>query len=89
MCFRFIILGVAACHIGGITIHQFAGIGTGEASLENCCVMASKPAKATIWRKCKHLIIDEISMIDGKYFEVSMQLFSVLLVENFFPFTEN
>lgn len=66
-----IILGVAACHIGGITLHQFAGIGRGEATLENCYTMASKPAKAQIWRKCRHLIIDEISMIDGKYFEVN------------------
>lgn len=64
------IAGVAACHIGGITLHQFAGIGRGEATLEHCYTMASKPVKAQIWRRCKHLIIDEISMIDGKYFEV-------------------
>lgn len=62
---------MAACHIGGITLHQFAGIGKGEATLENCYKMAQKPAKAQIWRRCKHLIIDEISMIDGKYFEVN------------------
>lgn len=71
---------MAACHIGGITLHQFAGIGRGEATLENCYSMASKPAKAQIWRKCKHLIIDEISMIDGKYFEVKL---SLLIVNQF------
>lgn len=60
---------MAACHIGGITLHQFAGIGRGEATLENCYNMASKPLRAQIWRRCKHLIIDEISMIDGRYFE--------------------
>ncbi|KAJ8956730.1 hypothetical protein NQ318_014086 [Aromia moschata] len=61
--------GVAACHIGGITLHQFAGIGRGEATLEQCIAMASKSVTATIWRRCKHLIIDEISMVDGEYFE--------------------
>lgn len=63
--------GVAACHIGGVTIHSFAGIGTGEVGLERCYKMASKPTAAVLWRKCKHLIIDEISMLDGLYFEVS------------------
>lgn len=67
--------GVAACHIGGVTIHAFAGIGTGESSLERCYKMASKPATAVLWRKCKHLIIDEISMLDGIYFEVILFYF--------------
>lgn len=62
-------LGVAACHIGGITLHQFAGIGGGEFSLERSIQLASRPGSSTIWRKCKHLIIDEISMVDGDYFE--------------------
>lgn len=66
------LLGVASCHIGGTTLHQFAGIGTGEVSLKRCIELASRPASATIWRKCKHLIIDEISMIDGDYFEVQL-----------------
>ncbi|KAF7286831.1 hypothetical protein GWI33_003888 [Rhynchophorus ferrugineus] len=61
--------GVAACHIGGITLHQFAGIGGGEATLERSIEMASKPPTVSIWRKCKHLIIDEISMVDGAYFQ--------------------
>ncbi|KAG5876122.1 hypothetical protein JTB14_036162 [Gonioctena quinquepunctata] len=61
--------GVAACHIGGITLHRFAGIGSGEATLERSVELASKPPAVSIWRKCKHLIIDEISMVDGSYFE--------------------
>ncbi|KAJ8945724.1 hypothetical protein NQ314_009086 [Rhamnusium bicolor] len=61
--------GVAACHIGGVTLHQFAGIGKGEATLERSVELASKPPTVSIWRKCKHLIIDEISMVDGEYFE--------------------
>lgn len=64
-----IFTGVAACHIGGITLHQFAGIGGGDASLERCKELASRAPAVTQWRKCKHLIIDEISMVDGVYFE--------------------
>lgn len=60
---------MAACHIGGITLHQFAGIGAGEAGLERCVELASKPVSVAIWRRCKHLIIDEVSMIDGQYFQ--------------------
>ncbi|KAL1377699.1 hypothetical protein pipiens_016089 [Culex pipiens pipiens] len=61
--------GVAACLIGGTTLHSFAGIGSGEAALQRCYEMASRPASASIWRKCKRLVIDEISMVDGDYFE--------------------
>ncbi|XP_045523547.1 ATP-dependent DNA helicase PIF1 [Pieris brassicae] len=62
--------GVAACHIGGTTLHAFAGIGDGSGSLETLCDKALKlPLVAQKWRKCKHLIIDEISMVDGTYFE--------------------
>lgn len=56
--------------IGGTTLHAFAGIGSGEATIERCVQLATKSAVAQKWRKCKHLIIDEISMVDGKYFEV-------------------
>ncbi|CAG5074039.1 Similar to Pif1: ATP-dependent DNA helicase PIF1 (Mus musculus), partial [Cotesia congregata] len=55
--------GVAACHIGGITLHQFAGIGLGTGTLERCYQLASRPSSASVWRKTKHLIIDEISML--------------------------
>lgn len=37
--------------------------------MERCVELASKPVSLGIWRKCKHLIIDEVSMIDGKYFQ--------------------
>ncbi|XP_026473370.1 ATP-dependent DNA helicase PIF1 [Ctenocephalides felis] len=60
--------GVAACLIGGMTLHSFAGMGSGEATLERCVQMATKNASQN-WRRCKHLVIDEISMVDGQYFE--------------------
>lgn len=56
---------------GGTTLHAFAGIGDGSGSLQNLCERAMKiPLVAQKWRKCKHLIIDEISMVDGGFFEV-------------------
>lgn len=62
--------GASACLIGGITLHSFAGIGSGECTAERGIELASKSPAAQIWRKCKTLIIDEISMVDGEYFEV-------------------
>ena len=61
--------GSAASQIGGTTLHAFAGIGSGEASLEQCVSLASRPQKAAQWRKCGCLVIDEISMVDGDYFD--------------------
>ncbi|CAC5379554.1 PIF1 [Mytilus coruscus] len=61
--------GVAACHIGGTTLHAFAGIGSGRGTLEHCVQLASRTQVAQQWRKCKHLVIDEISMVDGEFFE--------------------
>ncbi|KAL1122146.1 hypothetical protein AAG570_003551 [Ranatra chinensis] len=61
--------GAAACLIGGVTLHSFAGIGTGEGTLERCRELASRKHISQGWRQCKHLIIDEISMVDGPYFE--------------------
>ncbi|XP_043493170.1 ATP-dependent DNA helicase PIF1 [Polistes fuscatus] len=61
--------GVAACHIGGVTLHQFAGIGLGNGTLERVFQLASRPYSASVWRKTKHLIIDEISMVEADFFD--------------------
>jgi len=61
--------GVAACHIGGITLHQFAGIGLGTGTTDRCFQLASRPSVSSIWRRTKHLVIDEISMVDGEFFD--------------------
>lgn len=61
--------GVAACHIGGYTLHSFAGVGNGEGSLKRLVDLAKRPHIAQQWRKCKVLIIDEISMVDGRFFD--------------------
>lgn len=61
--------GAAACHLHGGTLHAFAGIGSGVAPLERCVEMARRPGLVDNWRRCQHLVIDEVSMIDADYFE--------------------
>ncbi|XP_028329072.1 ATP-dependent DNA helicase PIF1 [Gouania willdenowi] len=61
--------GVAACHIGGTTLHSFAGIGSGSAPLEQCIALAQRPGVLQHWTSCKHLIIDEISMVEAQFFD--------------------
>ena len=60
--------GVAASQIGGITLHSFAGIGSGNGDFTKELTMAQRPGVVTQWRRCKHLIIDEISMVDASFF---------------------
>ncbi|XP_056148979.1 ATP-dependent DNA helicase PIF1 [Lampris incognitus] len=61
--------GVAACHIGGTTLHSFAGIGSGSAPLEQCIELAQRPGVRQHWISCHHLIIDEISMVEAQFFD--------------------
>lgn len=59
--------GLAACNIGGITIHSFSGIGLGrsEANMLYKKVRRSKQIMER-WQKIKALVVDEISMLDGE-----------------------
>lgn len=61
--------GVAACLVGGTTLHAFAGMGTGGGSQEDCIAMASRDPHASTWRQCRCLVIDEISMVDAEFFD--------------------
>ncbi|XP_055359820.1 ATP-dependent DNA helicase PIF1 isoform X2 [Betta splendens] len=61
--------GVAACHIGGTTLHNFAGIGSGSAPLEQCIELAQRPGVLPHWTSCRHLIIDEVSMVEAQFFD--------------------
>lgn len=56
--------GIAACNIGGITLHSFAGIGLGNKPVSELArrVTLSSNHRAR-WRRARCLIIDEISMI--------------------------
>jgi ATP-dependent DNA helicase PIF1 len=62
--------GIAACALGGTTVHSFAGIGLGRDSAKELAdKVASKQAVCKRWLSCRALVIDEISMLDGTLFE--------------------
>jgi len=53
-------IGIAACNIGGVTIHSFAGIGLGIEPADDLAVKVKKNKKAsTRWVRTKVMIIDE------------------------------
>lgn len=62
--------GLAACNIGGITVHSFAGIGLGKGEVSDLIKNIKRNRKAMQrWKATKVLIVDEISMIDGRLFD--------------------
>ena len=62
--------GLSASLLGsGSTIHAFAGIGRGEGDKEVLLRYAMRPDTAFRWRQVTTLIIDEISMMDGEFFD--------------------
>jgi ATP-dependent DNA helicase PIF1 len=62
--------GLAACNIGGVTLHSFAGIGLGKGTVEELAKKVNTNQKArTRWIRTKILIVDEVSMLDGDLFD--------------------
>lgn len=62
--------GLAACNVGGVTLHSFAGIGLGKEDIPILVKKIMRNPKAKIrWLRTKVLIIDEISMVDGDLFD--------------------
>ncbi|KAL3683052.1 hypothetical protein R1sor_001074 [Riccia sorocarpa] len=62
--------GLAACALGGTTVHAFAGIGLGVGSKESLADKVKSRKDSRIrWQAAKALIVDEISMIDGELFD--------------------
>ena len=62
--------GVAACNVGGVTIHSFSGVGAGNGSLAELAkrVMGNEYSKDR-WREVDILVIDEISMMAGSFLD--------------------
>ncbi|CED85302.1 mitochondrial dna helicase [Phaffia rhodozyma] len=62
--------GIAACNVGGTTLHSFSGIGLGNEPADRLVskIRKSKPASGR-WNRTKVLIIDEVSMVDGDLFD--------------------
>jgi ATP-dependent DNA helicase PIF1 len=62
--------GLAACNIGGVTLHSFGGIGLGKEDVPALVKKIKKNPKAkNRWMRTKILIVDEISMVDGDLFD--------------------
>lgn len=61
--------GIAACHVGGMTLHSFAGVHTVGPTKNLISKIQSNKSALRQWRSCKRLIIDEISMIDAELFD--------------------
>lgn len=67
--------GLAACNIGGMTLHSFAGIGLGKEDAQTLVKKVRRNPKAkNRWLKTKALIIDEVSMVDGELFDKLSQV---------------
>jgi ATP-dependent exoDNAse (exonuclease V) alpha subunit len=62
--------GLAACNVGGVTLHSFAGIGLGKEAVPELVKKIKRNQKAkNRWMRTKVLIVDEISMVDGDLFD--------------------
>ena len=62
--------GLAACNVGGVTLHSFAGIGLGKEAAPELVKKIKRNQKAkNRWLRTKVLIVDEISMVDGDLFD--------------------
>jgi len=58
--------GIAACNVGGITIHSFAGIGMGNEDVSKLIDKVKKNRRhRKRWEECKILFIDEVSMLSA------------------------
>ncbi len=90
--------GIAATHVGGMTIHSWSGIGIAERMTpELLDAVASKEHVAKRLQKARVLIIDEVSMLSGevlamvdavlrevRHSELPMGGIQVVLVGDFF-----
>lgn len=78
--------GIAATHIGGTTLHSFAGLGIGNESLE-VLVARAKDNKGTRerWMEARVLVVDEVSMVGADFFE-KLDLVAKELRKNQRPF---
>ena len=62
--------GLAACNIGGVTLHSFGGIGLGKEAVPELVKKIKRNQKAkNRWMRTKVLIVDEVSMVDGDLFD--------------------
>lgn len=78
--------GIAATHIGGRTIHSWAGIGIkDQLSSKEIQALTKKPYLKKQFEKVEVLIIDEISMLPAHRLDMVDQVCQAFK-KNFFPF---
>jgi ATP-dependent DNA helicase PIF1 len=62
--------GIAAVHVGGVTLHALLRCGLAEGSpAEIAASMEHRREPASAWRAMQVLVIDEISMLDPVFFD--------------------
>ena len=69
--------GIAACNIGGQTLHRFAGIGLGDAPVDVLLKHLTKQSKQG-WLETQVLLIDEISMMKAELLEKLNEIAQIL-----------
>jgi len=63
--------GISASLIGGTTLHSFAGVGIADKTFEYYWMKIKDDYfKRKVWRNAKILIIDEVSMLSPRLFEM-------------------
>lgn len=62
--------GLAGSLLGGTTINSFSGVGRAEGDLDSIARNAGRGESGLRWRRATHVIIDEISMMDGRFFDL-------------------
>ncbi|KAG5368268.1 ATP-dependent DNA helicase PIF1 [Yarrowia sp. C11] len=67
--------GLAACNIQGTTLHSFAGCGLAREDVDSLCKRIRRNKKARDrWKNVSVLVIDEISMVDARFFDKLEQI---------------
>ena len=62
--------GIAATHIGGVSLHNFAGIGLGHGTVEQLVSrIQAKKETSMKWQQVQVLVVDEVSMLDADLFD--------------------
>jgi ATP-dependent DNA helicase PIF1 len=78
--------GIAATHIGGVTIHSWSGLGIREAlSQHDLDILAARDRLAKRYLTTDILVIDEVSMLHGRFLNM-LDLVCKKLRDNEAPF---
>ena len=79
--------GVAAEHIGGVTLHSLLGLGLAADPLPQLIAAARRNRKVTrTWKRMDLLVIDEVSMLEPVFFEKVDHVVRVLREKPQLPF---